>query len=440
MIDRGLHRIREIPTYDSGNAWYNLLPEPDPPLRLTGEVFGDWTILGAGACGLATARRLADLRPDDRIVVVEASRVGYGASGRNAGFMLNHNTHGESKDLAIERRNGRLCQGGHDYLATLVEMHQIRCNWSDWGRVYAAAGDDADAHLSALSRVYDELLQPWTLLDAADMARLTGSAFYRSGLRARGNGLVNPAAMVRGLAACLPENVTLYEESPIVSVAVDRPHRLQGEEGEVFAPGLILATSVFLEDMGICRHRIVPIATFASLSKPVPPALRASLGEDGEFALLPAHPNGSTVRLDRDGRLLMRNTIRYARGKRFDTASLSRISDVHRAAIAARWPALEGLEFEGTWGGMLGFTRNDGTIWGHLGANVHAVISSDAAPMTRGTMAGKLVAENICGEDSDLLALMRSIPSAARLPPDPLLRIAVQARIWSDRWTGKGEI
>ncbi len=223
-------------------------------------------------------------------------------------------------------------------------------------------------------------------------------------------------------------------------MTVDHPRRLQGENGAVSAPGLILATSVFLENMGICRDRIVPISTFASLSKPIPEPLRRHLGGEGEFALLPAHPNGSTVRLDRNGRLLMRNTIGYARKKNFDAAHLADVERAHRAAIGTRWPALADIEFEGTWGGMLGFTRNDGTIWGEIGANVHAVISSDAAPMTRGTMAGKLLAEDICDEQSELLAIMNALPRAGRLSSDPILRMAVQARIWSDRRSGRGEI
>ncbi len=215
MIDNARYETSRTPSYDAGNAWYNILPAPPTPRRLSGDVTADWAILGAGACGLATARQLAELRPDDRVVVIDASPVGYGASGRNAGFMLNHNTHGESKDLAVERRNSRLCQGGHDYLATLVEEHQIRCDWSEWGRVYVAAGRGADRHLRELSETYETLGHPWELLDADDISELTGSVFYLSGLRTHGNGLVNPAAMMRGLTACLPENVTLFEDSPI---------------------------------------------------------------------------------------------------------------------------------------------------------------------------------------------------------------------------------
>jgi len=111
MISAGRYDTRRTPSYDAGNAWYKVLPKPEEPRRLVGDITADWAILGAGTCGLTIARRLAELRPDDTIAIIEASRVGFGASGRNAGFMLNHNTHSESKDFAVEERNGRLCQG-----------------------------------------------------------------------------------------------------------------------------------------------------------------------------------------------------------------------------------------------------------------------------------------------------------------------------------------
>ena len=82
------------------NGWYEVLPDPPPEARpVDGRLVCDWAIVGAGACGLAAARRLAELRHQDTIALIDAARIGYGASGRNAGFMLNHNTHGAIKSL-----------------------------------------------------------------------------------------------------------------------------------------------------------------------------------------------------------------------------------------------------------------------------------------------------------------------------------------------------
>ena len=78
-------------------------------------------MIGAGACGLAVARRLAELRPDESVTVIEAMRVGYGTSGLNAGFMLSHHSHGGIKHLEVGRRDDRLFSVGYVYLRKIVE-------------------------------------------------------------------------------------------------------------------------------------------------------------------------------------------------------------------------------------------------------------------------------------------------------------------------------
>ena len=83
-------RARKLPDDGPRNGWYETLPPPPPARRVEGAVKADFAVIGAGTCGCAVARRLAELRPDDAIVLVEATRVGYGTSGRNAGFMLDH--------------------------------------------------------------------------------------------------------------------------------------------------------------------------------------------------------------------------------------------------------------------------------------------------------------------------------------------------------------
>ena len=70
------------------SGWYAILPQPAPANRLQGQQGADWVVVGAGVTGLAAARRLAELAPDARIILLDQYRVGYGASGRNAGFII----------------------------------------------------------------------------------------------------------------------------------------------------------------------------------------------------------------------------------------------------------------------------------------------------------------------------------------------------------------
>jgi len=432
-------KTRKLPDDGPRNGWYETLPAPPPPRRVRNRVAADFAVIGAGTCGCAVARRLGELRPDAAVALVEATRVGYGTSGRNAGFMLDHHSHGGMRHFEAARKNDRLFAAGTAWLRDLVQKHQIRCQWSDWGRIYVAAEAAAEPELKGVADGFDALGVPWQNFDRDELELVTGSRFYRRGVRAGGSALVQPAAMMRGLATTLPANVTVYEESPVLEMGTTGGFRLACPEGTVEARQVVLCNHVFAEEMGILRHRIVPLASFASLTEPVSDGQAEMLGVEGEFGLLPANANGSTVRLTLDRRILMRNTLRYARAKRFPPELLDEVADTHRLSIAQRWPELGEVPFAGTWGGILGFTRNEGAVFGAVREGLWAVMSCDAAPMTKGAIGGKLLAEHICGEESELLDVMLSLPRAALLPPDPILRFAVRRRIDRIAAAGPGE-
>ena len=425
----GTRKARKLPEDGVRNGWYETLPPPPEARSVQGTVGCDWAVIGAGICGLAVARRLAELRPDDSVTVIEAMRVGNGASGRNAGFMLSRHSPGRIKDFEVLRRNDRLSSAGYAYLREIVEQHQIRCDWSDWGQIYVSAAEEGAVHLDAVEKGFEDLDVPFSRVDRDGLEEITGTRFYSGGVRLRGSALVQPAAMMRGLGANLPANVALYEESPVVELRAEDGFRLICPEGEVAAGKLILANHVFAEELGFARHRVVPIATFASLTRPLANDEKGHVGAEGQFGLLPASPNGSTVRLTLDGRILIRNTLTYARQKRFGPKLIAKVESHHRDSLRRRWPALANVEVIATWGGIMGFTRNEGGIFGEIGEGLYAVLTTDAAPMTRGNAAGKFLAEQISGIDSEELRILQSIPKAALLPPDPILRFVAERRI-----------
>ena len=79
---------RATPRDLGGVGWYETLSPLGPVKEVDGDILCEWAIIGAGFSGLSAARRLAQLRSDDRIVVIDAQRVGWGSAGRNSGFMI----------------------------------------------------------------------------------------------------------------------------------------------------------------------------------------------------------------------------------------------------------------------------------------------------------------------------------------------------------------
>src|SRR5699024_3524391 len=204
-----------LPHDSSGCGWYDVLPARPEPIRVYGEQAADWVVLGAGLTGLAAARQLAMLRPQARIALVDAQRVGYGASGRNSGFMIDlpHNLNsrgyiGEAQgDQRIIRRN----RAAIAFMREIVHTHGIDCDWDEQGKIHAAATRRGASALAEFARGLDALNEPYTKLTAADIERITGSSYYLGGMHTPGTVLVQPAKLVRGLARTLPDNVRVYE-------------------------------------------------------------------------------------------------------------------------------------------------------------------------------------------------------------------------------------
>ena len=420
---------RIIPKHKDSNGWWNILPEAPPANRLTGFKRVETAIIGAGICGMAAAHRLGQLTPTSEIALIDAERAGFGASGRNAGFMLNLHSHGKPKATGILKRNMMLWESGLEDLRRMVRDFQIDCDWDEYGRLYGSAGADGEKHIDEIADTLDQLGQSYSWLDGHEMQTRLGTSFYKRGLHAEGNALVNPSALLRGLARNLPSNVWLFEESPVVSL--DRHTSgfgIETSEGYIRTDRIVVAAGVYMRHFGIAESRFVPMATFASLTPPLNDLQISHLGTAEPFGLLGASEYGATVRLTHDRRLFVRNVFRHAPGDPSSQADVERISIRHRGAMLARWPGLDDLEFEHSWGGIMAFTWNDGAVFSEVEPGMFAVLTNDVSPMTRGTVAGRLLADYMEGVDSELLQIQLRIPSASRLPPRPLLDLGIAIR------------
>ncbi|MBT5413771.1 MAG: FAD-binding oxidoreductase, partial [Rhodospirillaceae bacterium] len=391
-------------------------------------------------CGLAATRRLASLRPDEEILLIEADRIGYGVSGRSAGFMLNLHSHGVPKDLDVLRRTMRFWSDGLSALRTLVREHQIQCDWSDWGRLYGAAGPDSDRNMDMLADTLDSLDQTFELRSRDQMIHDLGTDFYHRGLFAGGNALVNPAALMRGLAQTLPANVVLFEKSPVLSLEKRSGlFHLETAQGSVTADKVVLTTGAHLQHFGIGRGRYVPIATYASLSAPLSEEQASIFRIGEEAAIFSTSENGATIRLTRDRRLFFRNRFTFNPSGNASGRSVAVAGAMHRGGIRRRWPMLADLEIPYVWGGVMAFTANNGTVFGEIEPDLFAVLTHDIGPTTRGTSMGGLIADLIEGCDSPLLGEALSIPNARRLPPRPILDLGVAWELNRIRRQGAGE-
>ncbi len=343
--------------------------------------------------------------------------------------MLNVHSHGPPKKIEILRRNLRLWESGLSDLRRMVREFQINCDWDEFGRFYGSAGPDGEKHIDEIADTLNQLGHEYRWLTGDEMHSRIGTNFYKRGLHASGSALVNPASLLRGLARHLPANVQAYEDCPVTGIVrANGCFTVQTESGKVVADRLVLAAGVFLKEFGAASGRYVPMATYASLTAPLSEEELGQLGAAQPFGLLGGSEYGATIRLTKDKRLFVRNVFKHVPGAPTNARDVAEIAKLHRKAMTSRWPGLARTPFQHSWGGIMAFTWNDGTVFGELEPGLFAVLTNDVSPMTRGAAAGRLLADLMEDQASDLLSTQLSIPQARRLPPRPFLVLGIALR------------
>lgn len=428
------HRAQSLPREDHGCGWIETLAPP-PPARVFGAPSGsaphfDAVVIGAGFTGLATARRLAEQRSDWRVALLDAQRAGFGASGRSSGFVVDLAHFIARMEPATGRRFVALSRSGIADLRSLALEQAIACDWDDRGWIHVAAGSAGMKSLPFLATWLDALGERYEALDAAALEAITGSTFYRGGLRLPGSVLVQPAALLRGLVAALPPAVELYEESPVHEIRREgASFSLKVAEGALQAPLVFVAANGYAPSLGAFPRQLFPLYTFGSLTRPLTPEEQEILGGEREWGVLAEDAMGSTVRRTRDQRILIRNSARFTRNHGRPAQPPERIQALHRQAFAKRFPKLGHVPFAYSWSGPLGVTPDRSVAFGEIEPNLFAAGGYTGAGIAMGTSAGRLLADFALRQDSDLLSAMLSLPQPKKLPPQPFLDWGIRLQV-----------
>ncbi len=435
-------KVTHVPADDATCGWYHLAAPRTPRPAHVGTRSARWVVLGAGFTGLAAARQLATHFPDEEIVLIDAQAVGYGSSGRNAGFAIDlpHDIGADDYigDIATAKMSLALNLKGQSILKDLVKQHQIDCQLRECGKYQAAIEGRGIAVLEAYRRGLDKLGQSYEVISQQDLPQHIGTAFYRQALFTPGTALIQPAALVRGLADSLPKNVTLYENTVITEVEYGTKTRLVHAGGAIVADKLVLTNNAFAMSFGFLKGRMLPIFTYGSLTRPLTEDEQARLGGKPYWGVIPADPFGTTLRRTVDNRILVRNSFSFNTDGRSDPKYLRRFIKRHHASFRERFPMLPQVNFEYTWGGSLSLSRNHMAHFGQLAPNVYGALCCNGLGVTRGTVTGTLLADWLAGESDHLTDFLLAAPGPSRNPPQPLLSAGVNMNLaWGQYRAGK---
>jgi len=422
-------------------GWVDLIPHRKPQPILNSNLDTRWLVIGAGFTGLSCARRLAELNPNEKIVLLEAREVGQSASGRNSGYAVAHShfSGGYQRDqLDQYKRIDRINQAGLDSLKSIINESQINCDFKESG-IYHMAADKSSSEECEYFVDYLQKRQIEHIPLSQDQINLElGTKWYRKGVKVKDGALVQPAKLVFGLADTLPSNVKLYENSPVLAMEIGKINTVSLPNSTIRAENVIMACNYEPITNGKQKQRVVGITLSGSITRVLTQEEIEMLGSESSWGVLSLHSGGATVRLTEDKRISIRNTAEYNNQRLLSDGQLKERQKIHRQAFDNRFPGLSHVGFEHLYSGVEGVSANKTNVFKKLSSNLYFAGCYNGSGITKGTAFGIGAANFASGNDDELVTDCLGIEEAKWLPPRPFLDIGAWY-ITKQRFKGVGK-
>ncbi|MFE7565196.1 NAD(P)/FAD-dependent oxidoreductase [Kitasatospora sp. NPDC057500] len=417
--------------------WWNRLGLPEPRPALPGHREVDVCVVGGGYTGLWTAYYLKQAEPGLRIAVLEQRFCGFGASGRNGGWLYN----GFAGRGAFARRHGR---------AGAAAMQRVMdAAVGEVADTLDAEGIDADVVRGGVLEVARTPAQLARLREFAETERAygpdrvheIGAAETAGRLRVAGalggvwspyGARIQPAKLAAGLADVVERlGVEVYESTPVTGIRGGRTPRAVTPHGTVTARYVLRATEGFTSGLAGERRTWLPMNSAMIATEPLPASFWAETGWDGREVLGDfAHAYMYAQRTADDRIALGGRGVPYRFGSRTDVDGATQPATVRqlREILHEFFPAARSARIEHAWAGVLGVPRDWcatvdldrrtglGRAGGYVGSGV-----------TTANLAGRTLRDLVLGYDTELTRLPWVGRTVRRWEPEPLRWLGVHA-------------
>jgi gamma-glutamylputrescine oxidase len=396
--------------------------------RLQGEVDADVCIVGGGYTGLSAALELAER--GYKVVLLEAARIGWGASGRNGGQICSGYAAGIARLIGWVGAEDALrlwlvAEEAKAIIRQRVDRHAIACDLA-WGYLHAAL---KRRHMRETAEELDQW-ERWgyreaRLVEQAELHELVASSTYVGGLLDRGGGHLHPLNYALGLArAARAAGATLHEQSRVLRLEGEGPVRVATAEGAVRARYVVLAGNAYLGDlMPALRRKIMPVGTYIAATEPLG-AERARGLIRNNLAVADCNFVISYFRRSADHRLLFGGRVSYT------TLMPPNLPGAMRRSMLRVFPQLAEVRFDYVWGGNVAITVERTPHLGRLAGDIYFAHGYSGLGVALTGVAGRIVAEAIAGT-AERLDLFARLPHTS-FPGGPYLRAPVLglAMLW----------
>ena len=404
----------------------------------------EWLIIGAGYTGLSAARKLGQLYPNKKIILVDAQLAGEGASSRNSGYLVDTTLNDgftSNKELDNYKKKADIYDLGINVVKKFINEYQVDCDWNECGKYFASSKKEDQKILLKFSDTLSKLDFEHNLFSKNELSKKLGTSFYNVALHTKGGVLLHPGKLVRAMIDVLPSNVSLYENSNLLNwIKIKDVISCNFKNGKIKTKKIIFATNGFLKSLGIKSNYNFPITLTASMTRSLTDEEFESIGKPKEWGVLPVRPMGATIRMTKDRRILIRNTAEIHCPYEMSKSELDKRSINQKIGIKKRFPQLSDNIIQSSWSGIVSRTRNSSQIFEKIDDNIFAAGCYNGSGIGVGTLFGEQIAIKASNENTKEIETIEARNKPTWLPPQPFLNLGVKTRLFYERIRAKSDI
>lgn len=391
--------------------------------QLTGEHHCDVCVVGAGFTGISTALSLAE--KGKRVIVVEGSRIGFGASGRNGGQIVNSfnrdidyifNKYGDD----VGQKMAKMAFSGSELIRHRIEKYNIDCDLKH-GNLFAACNKKQFEELKAKKALWESHgHNELELLSASSIQDHIGSDRYAGGLLDKKGGHIQPLNLVLGQAKAFEElGGQIFEDSEVIRLEQGKPCKVVTKQGTVVADTVVVAGNAYM--FGLLpdiEKKAMPCGTQVIATEPLSEEMQKQLlptdhcVEDCNYLL-------DYYRLSGDGRLI------YGGGTTYGARDPGKIESIIVPKMLETYPMLKDAKIDFAWTGNFLLTMMRMPQVGKIGDNLYYAQGYSGHGVTNSHLMGEILSDAIDG-DMERFNVFASMPQY-QFPGGRMLRVPYTA-------------